>query len=128
MKTDKISINKTAEQPDGMEIEIVQPENKLEEGALCFLMVGFLRDLKREDKVKYDLPERFRIEHRGNGTFVAFGQADGTYYEPPKPLAVLGLRHVNGRFDLIHAAPVLRQQQAAPAPAAEGKTEEPSAT
>ena len=125
MKTDKISINKTVEQPDGVEIEIIQPENKMEEGVLSFLLTGFLRDLKRDGRVSYELPERFRIEHRGNGTFVAFGQSDGTYYEPPKPLAILGLRHANGRFDLIHAAPALRQQPAVaqPQPAADAPAE-----
>jgi hypothetical protein len=119
MKIDKISINKTAEQPEGVEIEIIQPENKLEEGVLGFLLAGLVRDLKRDGRIPYELPDRFRMEHRTGGTFIAFGgPGEGAYYEPPKPLGIFGIRHVNGRFDLIHAPAVAARPQGEAQPAA----------
>jgi len=105
MKTEKITINKTPQQPDGVQIEIVVPQEDMEERLLSFLLVGFLRDLKQNNRIPYELPERFIVEHRGNGTFVAFtvpgGQ--GPFYEQRKPIAMFGIRTFSGRFDLVHA-------------------------
>ncbi len=109
MKTEKININKTPQQPQGIEIEVVVPESKIEEKLLSFLLVSFLRDLKQNNRVPYDLPQRFNVDYRGQGTFLASGFPEqAAYYEPPKPIAILGIRHAAGRFDLVHAGFPLR--------------------
>ena len=41
MKTDKITVNKTSERPEGVEIEIVQPESRLEGKVLCYLLTAW---------------------------------------------------------------------------------------
>src|SRR5688572_3971827 len=38
MKTDRIRINKSPQQPEGIEIELVKPENPVEENLLSFLL------------------------------------------------------------------------------------------
>lgn len=116
MKTDRITVNKTAERPEGIEIEIVQPETPLEERLISFMMMPMVRELKRDNRIPYDLPARLKIEHIGNGTFLATGQREGPYYENPNPIAILGLRIVPNGFDLIHAEP--RQRPGEPAAAA----------
>lgn len=118
MKTEKITINRTPENPQGLEVELVQPENALEERMMCFLLEMFLSNLKRDNRVTYDIPPGGRVRHGRQGTFVLMGQTGDTpYYEPPRPLVILGLRHFDGRFDLIHApvpgAPSAQPQAAA---------------
>ncbi len=121
MKTDKIRINKNAENPEGVEVEIVQPETELEERVLSFALAGTLRELKRANLIQYDLPEQFKVEHRKDGTFLASAFPESGYYEPARPIAVLGLRNIGNRFDLIHAPvparPAAQQQAAQPAAA-----------
>ena len=41
MKLDRIRINKSTETPEGLEIELVKPENPTEENLLAFLLTGF---------------------------------------------------------------------------------------
>jgi len=104
MKTQTLNVNKTAEQPNGVEIDIVLPENPTEQRLLGFLLTLYLRDVKREGRVNYELPERFNVSYQGEGRYIAAtSPGDGTYYEPPKPVCLVGLREVGGRFDLIHA-------------------------
>jgi len=117
MKTEKITINRTQENPQGVEIDLVQPENALEERMMCFVLEMFLRDLKRDNRVTYELPPGARVRHGQRGTFVLVGHTgNGPYYEPPRPLVILGLRDAGGRFDLIHApVPAMPPAQSQPA-------------
>jgi len=104
MKTEKITVNKTAELPAGVEIDLVVPDGAMEEKLLSFMLMLYLRDLKREKRVTYELPERFVVDYRGQGRFVASDVTAGTtYYEAPKPVCIVGLRWSGGRFDMIHA-------------------------
>lgn len=114
MKTAKIKINKTKEQPEGVEIEIVQPDSNFEGRVLGSLLVNSLREAQRENRIPYKLPAQFHVEHRAEGTFVVMGTPSpketanplpgGGYYQPPRPLAIVGIRAVGNRFDLIHAS------------------------
>jgi len=117
MTTSKITVNKTPERPEGIEIEVVVPENALEERVLNFLMHPLVTELKRDNRIPYDLPRRYKVEHGGKGTFVLSGYSDGIYYEPPKPLAVMGLRVAGASFDLIHAEPRVVREETTAAPA-----------
>jgi hypothetical protein len=131
MKTEKIQVNKSADRPDGIEVEIVQPETPLEEQVICYLMIGLLRDLKQREAIPYDLPDGFRVQHRSAGTFVLVGGgADSKYYEPPKPIAILGLRKVDARrLDLLHASAIRPvEQPPAAAPTEPATAEEAPAT
>ena len=104
MKTDKIRVNRTTEQPEGIEIEIVKPESELQGGVLSFLLQGMLRDLKQRDRVLYELPDQFTVEHRGEGTFVVSAHVgEGQFYQQPRPIAIVGIRTVGRRFDLVQA-------------------------
>jgi len=119
MKVEKITINKSPQQPNGIEVEIVQPDSGLEERLLSFLLASFLRELKRANRIPYDLPDHIVVDHRGQGTFlVSAPSLQAAYYEPPRPIAIFGIRTVNGRFDLIHAAVPARPEGAAAAPQA----------
>ncbi|MAE66183.1 MAG: hypothetical protein CMJ18_18085 [Phycisphaeraceae bacterium] len=104
MKSEKIRINKTAETPDGVEIEIIKPEHAREGRLISFMLPSLLREAKRQGRITWDLPERFKVEHRGEGTFVVnrLG-ADGDYYALPRPCAIVGIRVRGTRFDLVHA-------------------------
>lgn len=136
MKTETITVNKTEQNPNGVQIELVQPESKLEEGVLNYLLASFLRDAKKRERVPYALPDNFTVSHQGRGSFLvsAFavaqpGETPG-YYQPPRPIAVIGVAMFGNRFDVIHAeinpeqmrqrmaAAQQQQQQAAPEPPA----------
>jgi hypothetical protein len=104
MKIQTLNVNKTPEQPAGVDIDIVLPENPMEQRLLGFLLTLYLRDVKRERRVTYELPDRFNVNYQGEGRFIAAtSPGEGSYYEPPKPVCLVGLREVGGRFDLIHA-------------------------
>lgn len=121
MKTEKITVNKTAERPEGIEIDVVVPETPLEEKLISFLLTAHIRELKQANRLPYDLPQQLIIDHRGKGTFLLSGMVDqGGYYEPPQPIAIVGLRSIAAKFDLIHAPAIRPQppQQPADAPAA----------
>jgi hypothetical protein len=105
MKLDRIRINKSPQQPEGIEIELVKPENPTEENLLAFLLTGYIRDLKRDGRLPYELPDKFGIRHQSEGSFILSGYYDETrFYEPPQPLLVIGIQSRQGRFSLIHAA------------------------
>jgi hypothetical protein len=123
MKTDRIRINKTPQLPEGIEVELVKPENPTEEGLLAFLMTGFIRDLKRDGRLPYELPERFGVRHQADGSFILSGYYDESkFYEPPTPILIIGVQVRQGKFNLIHAPIQARgrgqQQPAQPAEAA----------
>ena len=61
MKLDRIRINKSPQQPEGVEIELVKPENPNEENLLAFLLTGYIRDLKHDGRLPYDLPDKFGV-------------------------------------------------------------------
>ena len=119
MKTDKITVNKSDDRPDGVEIDLVQPESKMEEGVLTFLLTSFLRDAKAHDRIPYELPDNFMLTHQGKGSFVVSGfkpqeQDNPTYYQPPRPIAVVGVAQLGNRFDVIHAEVPANAQPPAP--------------
>ncbi len=120
MKTEKITINKTTERPDGIEIDVVHPENRLEEGVLCHLLAGYMRDAKKAGRVKYDLPDRLDIDYKGQGTFVVSADPTGAQasgmYVMPRPVAIAGIAKLGARYDVIHAEINSQQQKAAAAP------------
>lgn len=138
MKLDRIRINKSAEQPEGIEIELVKPENPIEENLLGFLLTGYIHDLKRDGRLPYELPDKFGVRHQAEGSFILSGYYDESkFYEPPAPLLVIGIQSRQGRFSLIHASIQARSRnQQAPSsnqpitsatvePAPEQKTEAP---
>src|SRR6266550_4223348 len=129
MKLDRIRINKSPQQPEGIEIELVKPENPAEENLLAFLLTGFLRDLKRDGRLPYELPDKFGVRHQSEGSFILSGYYDeNQYYEPPQPLLIVGIQSRQGRFSLIHAAIQARskgQQQANSSQHITGATLEP---
>jgi len=105
MKLERIRINKSPQQPEGIEIELVKPENPTEENLLSFLLTGFLRDLKRDGRLPYELPDKFGVRHQSEGSFILSGYYDETrFYEPPQPILIIGIQARQGRFSLIHAA------------------------
>src|SRR5687767_14193136 len=104
MKTDRIRINKSAAQPEGIEVELIKPENNTEGELLAFLLTGFIRDLKRDNRLPYELPERFGVRHQAEGSFILSGYYDESrFYEPPQPLLIVGIQSRQGKFNLIHA-------------------------
>lgn len=140
MKTAKISVNKTAEKPEGVEIDIVQPEGELEKRFMMFTLRHLLQTAKREDRLNFDLPEGFQVMHQREGSFVVAGfrssedQQQAGYYQPPAPIAVVGLRTAGNNFDMIHAAVDVdqlkaqqRQQQQAQQQQVEQQPDKPEA-
>ena len=129
MKTDRIRINKSPQQPEGIEIELVKPENPTEENLLSFLLTGYLRDLKRDGRLPYELPDKFGVRHQSEGSFVLSGYYDESkFYEPPQPILIIGIQVRQGRFSLIHAAIQARARGEPQAPSAQpitGATIEP---
>ena len=105
MKTEKISVNKTPDQPDGVEIEIVEPETDLEARVLSYLLPSILRDTKKNGRIEYDLPDGLSVQHQREGTFVvsASSSKDNAYYALPRPVAIVGLRLAGSQFDIVHA-------------------------
>jgi len=104
MKIDRIRINKSPQQPEGIEIELVKPENSNEENLLAFLLTGYVRDLKHDGRLPYELPEKFGVRHQSEGTFILSGYYEqNQFYEPPLPILIVGIQMRQGRFSLIHA-------------------------
>ncbi len=129
MKTDKVRVNKTEQRPDGVELEIVVPENEFETQLLSFAIRGYMEVGRSAKKLPYELPAGYTIEHQSNGSFLIAGHVakeENPYYQPPRPIAVVGVRRVPGGFDIIHAdlAPAMKkQQQAQPAKADESQAQ-----
>jgi hypothetical protein len=114
MKTDKIRVNKSEQQPEGIELEIVIPESDFETQLLTFTIRGYMEAGRTGKKLPYELPAGYAIEHQSGGSFIVTGhvpQGESAYYQPPRPIAVVGVRRVPGGFDIIHAdlAPALKQ-------------------
>lgn len=110
MKTIKVAVNKTPEHPEGVEIQVADPENDLEKGVLAYLLAGFVRDAKARGMFKADLPERFNIRYEREGSFVLATEPSGpslsgnvhTYYTPARPLAVLAVHVAGNRLDVVY--------------------------
>lgn len=118
MKTERITVNKTPDRPDGVKIELIQPETELEANLLTFLLPAKLREAKQAGRLQFVLPDKFHLEHKKDGTFVVSGiLGQSQYYQPPRPLAIVGLHKVGAGFDIVHAAididKMRKQQQAA---------------
>lgn len=106
MKTDTIHVNKTPDNPQGIEVEIVQPETPLETGVMEYLLTAFVHQARSNKALPYELPESFQIQHQTAGSFAAIGAKQDTanpYYQPPRPLAVLAVRKAGVGYDVIHA-------------------------
>jgi len=102
MKTESITVNKTADNPKGIDLEIVKPQSTVEQRLLSHMLVPYIRAAKERGNLPYDLPDNFTVEYLREGTFLASAQgprASQGYYEPAKPIAIFGGR----TFDLIHA-------------------------
>lgn len=133
MKTDKIQVNKTPQTPNGIEVEIVQPESPLEIGVMEYLLTAFVHQARSNKALPYELPDTFTIQHQAAGSFAAVGtKADpaNPYYQPPRPLAVLAVRKAGNAFDVIHAEvnqPARPQTTPATKAATEQPKEEPAA-
>lgn len=130
MKTEKVTINKTADRPEWVEVELVHPESELEQGVLAHLLAGFMRDAMASGRVNYELPDDLHFEYSRNGSFVAMGRpadapADGMYV-PRQPVAIAGIARFGKRFDVIHAA-LTGQAQPRSAPSAGKDDPEPAA-
>ena len=110
-------MNKSEESPDGVEIEVVEPENELEQNALAYLLAGYVRDAVGRGNFNVELPENFTINYQREGSFILIGGPaspdltgpNPTYYNPGKPVAVLAIQTVGNRFDVVYG------QLAAPA-------------
>jgi hypothetical protein len=129
MKTDRIRINKTPQQPEGVEVELVKPENATEGELLSFLLTGYVRDLKKDGRLPYEVPEKFGIRHQNEGSFILSGYFDESkFYEPPQPILIIGIQVRQGKFNLIHAAVQPRgQQQQQPQPTPTEPAPQPAA-
>jgi len=127
MKVEKITVNKTSEQPDGIEIEIIEPESDFQGRVLSFLLASAVREAKREDRITYDLPDRITVHHKGQGTFVISGMSpEGEYYQPPRPVAIVGIRVAGNTFDLVQAEIKAPSSQEAAVPPSENETVPPA--
>jgi hypothetical protein len=119
MRTVRITVNKTPQQPQGIELDLIEPEGTLESGVLAHLLGGYLQHASKTGQFALELPPRFTIEHKGQGSFVLFSAPEATrtadpqtgYYSPAKALAVVGLRSVGRQFELVYRD----LRQAAPA-------------
>ena len=118
MKVEKITVNKTSDQPDGIGIQIIQPQSDIQERVLSFLLASAVREAKREGRITYDIPDQITIDHKGQGTFVISAMSpDGGYYQPPQPVAIVGIRVAGNAFDLVHAeVQPLSSEPASPPP------------
>lgn len=110
METKKITVNKSPERPNGVEIEVVVPKDDLEIQVLSYLLEGFLRDAHTGGKLKVELPERYALSYQNEGSFLV-SAAPGTgsnangspYYSPARPLAIIAIQRFGRRFDLAYA-------------------------
>ncbi len=122
MQSKKIAVNKNEKQPEGVTIEVIEPENQLETDTLTWLLASYLREQKTAKRLKFELPDSFQLRYQAEGSFL-LSTAPGRdttspYYAPPRPLAVLALQRVGRRFDVAYA--VIDQQAFATAKTEEG--------
>lgn len=107
MKTRKIFVNRTPQQPQGVPLEVVEPQGDLDARVLSFLLSATLREIKRSGKLEYDLPDFFTVEYTKDGSFVVSkpaGLNSKGIYEKARPIAVLGIRMHERGIDIVHAA------------------------
>lgn len=120
MKINSVTVNKNEQNPDGVPIDLIEPESKLEQDCLAYLIGGFLRNLREAGQLSLDLPERFRVEYGANASFVLSETgAGGGYYQAPKPALVVGLRKAGRGFDMVFRD--LRKQSSAAAAESPGE-------
>lgn len=104
METIGIDVNKTAENPDGIKINIVEPQSPLEEKLLSHLLAGFLQNSKLSGNLQLDLPDAFRVEHTSKGSFLVTAlSSEAGYYSQPTPIAIVAIRSIGNTFDLVSA-------------------------
>lgn len=110
MKAIKVSVNKSDKTPEGLEIQVVEPENDLEEKTLSHLLLSYVRDAVARGTFKVDLPDTFTIHYQREGSFIMISgpttpdvsSATPTYYSPGKPVAVLAIQNSGDRFDVVY--------------------------
>ena len=70
MRTIKITVNKSEDKPEGIEIEVIEPADNQEQRVLAFLLTGYIRDTASRGILKLDLPEQFSVSYEREGSFV----------------------------------------------------------
>lgn len=126
MKTIKVAVNKSEQSPDGVEIQVVEPENELEQKTLAHLLTSYVRDAKAREAFKVDLPDGFTVHYQREGSFVVLSGPTSpnisgptpTYYNPGKPLAVLAIQTAGNNFDVVYGEIGAPAPEAAEQPAA----------
>lgn len=119
MKTRTISVNKTEKNPNGVELELIVAESKLEERMMKFFLANLLRFMQDRGTLAVTVPEGFVLEYKDGGSFIvceppkAKGD-DGSYYQQAKPVAVVGLRKSGKSFDLVYREVPVSELQAVP--------------
>jgi len=109
MELKTITVNKSEKQPEGITIDVVVPQSQLEIQTLAYLLTGFVRDAEKAKRFNIKLPTAFSLQYQSEGSFListAPGPAvskTSSYYQPPKPLAVLAIQQVKNQFDLAYA-------------------------
>jgi hypothetical protein len=107
MKTTKLTVNRTPDRPDGVELEVLEPVGELEEQAMCFMLAGLLRDEIRQGRVKLTLPDDFKVEHRSEGAFLVSSlpksMTTAPYYVPSQAQALVLLRRRGSQLELVYS-------------------------
>jgi hypothetical protein len=110
MKAIKVSVNKSEDNREGLEIQVVDPENELEQKTLAHLLLSYVRDAVARGTFKVDLPDDFTIQYQREGSFIMLSGPTSpditgpspTYYSPGKPIAVLAIQNAGDRFDVVY--------------------------
>lgn len=107
MKTTKVTVNRTPDRPQGVELDVIEPEGDLETELVCFMFAALLRDEIRLGRVKLTLPDDFRVEHRGQGAFMVTSlprsSTTAPYYVPAQALALVLMRRRGQQFELVYS-------------------------
>ena len=110
MKTRNITVNKTADNPDGTKIEIIEPQNHLEREVLCHLLTGFLPSVKEAGTLDINLPDQFTVTYQGRGNFVLFrgrrnanAENNPGEYAPSSAIAIIAIQPAGDSFNLAVA-------------------------
>jgi hypothetical protein len=107
MKTRSIHVNKTKQNPNGVELELIVAETKLEERMLKFFLGNLLRFMQDRGTLAVTIPDNFFLEYKEGGSFIVCespkAQTEGgNYYQQARPHAVVGLRKSGKSFDLVY--------------------------
>ena len=106
MKTQTLTINKTPERPDGMEVEVLAAETELEQQLLCYLLTLYVRDARSQGTLDLEVPDRFTVRYNAEGSLTLLGEpntGDSAYYTPAEPRAVFLIRPLGKRFEIGYA-------------------------